>query len=115
MSPEGNLPKDESSERAPAKQNNSCLLVTAMIVKIYTTRTCPYCHAAKALLKQRGLDFEEIDVSDDNDFDKLVARTGMKTVPQIFFDEKLIGGFQELAVLDSSGKPGPGKPDSGKL
>ncbi len=70
-----------------------------MEIKIYTTTSCPYCHAAKALLQRKGLNFEEIDVSDDDDFDALVARTGMKTVPQIFFDDRLIGGFQELTKL----------------
>lgn len=73
-------------------------------VTIYTTSSCPYCHAAKDLLKRRNIAFEEIDVSDDEDFKKLVARTGMKTVPQIFFDEKLVGGFQELAALNAAGK-----------
>lgn len=75
-----------------------------MKVTVYTTSSCPYCHAAKDLLKRRNIAFAEIDVSDDEDFKKLAARTGMRTVPQIFFDEKLVGGFQELAALDARGQ-----------
>lgn len=75
-----------------------------MKIKIYTTDDCPYCVAAKNLLKRKNLAFEEIDVSEDDDFDDLVKTTGMKTVPQIFFDDQLIGGFQELTQLDREGK-----------
>jgi len=75
-----------------------------MSVTIYTTNNCPYCHAAKNLLKGKGVKFEEIDVSDDEEFDKLVDRTGFQTVPQIFVNEKLIGGYRELTNLDSEGK-----------
>ncbi len=73
-------------------------------VVVYTTSNCPYCHAAKDLLKSKHVSFEEIDVSEDHDFDKLVKRTGWKTVPQIFVDKKLIGGFMELVNLDQKGE-----------
>jgi glutaredoxin 3 len=73
-------------------------------VKIYTTSTCPFCNAAKDLLKSRNISYEEIDVSDEGDFDALVKKTGWKTVPQIFFGEKLIGGYRELTALDREGK-----------
>lgn len=75
-----------------------------MAVKIYVTQSCPFCHAAINLLKGKGARFEEIDVSDEEDFDELVERTGWQTVPQIFIDEKLIGGFRELTQLDQEGK-----------
>ncbi len=65
-------------------------------VIIYTTASCPYCHAAKALLQKKGIHFTEIDVTDEDDFDALVKKTGWKTVPQIFINEKLIGGYTEL-------------------
>ena len=74
------------------------------MVTLYTTATCPYCHAAKALLSRKGISFREIDVSDDAEFDALIRRTGWKTVPQIFIDEKMIGGFRELQRLDEEGK-----------
>ena len=75
-----------------------------MKITVYTTHSCPYCQMAKDLLRKKGLDFEEVDVSEDTDFDALLARTGWKTVPQIFFDEKLIGGYRELSRLDAEGK-----------
>ncbi len=71
-------------------------------VTVYTTRYCPYCDAAKRLLNQRGISFEEIRLADDDDqaWDDLCRRSGMQTVPQIFADEKLIGGYRELSALD---------------
>jgi glutaredoxin 3 len=72
-------------------------------VEVYTTRTCPYCVRAKRLLHERGIPFDEIDVSDDDELRAdLVRRTGRRTVPQIFIDGKSIGGFEELYALDVS-------------
>lgn len=73
-------------------------------VIVYTKDYCPYCVKAKALLKVRGVEFEEVDVvrHPDSDFyQKLMARSGMKTVPQIFHGDRLIGGYSELAALDA--------------
>lgn len=75
----------------------------AKSVRIYTTAYCPYCHAAKALLTQEGIAFEEIDASDPALRRELVALTGRRTVPQIFFGEKAIGGFNELNQLKKTG------------
>ncbi|MCM2323468.1 MAG: glutaredoxin 3 [Oligoflexia bacterium] len=74
------------------------------MVKIYTTDSCPYCTRAKALLQQRGVPFEEIRISWDDDaaWDELSRRSGMQTVPQIFAGDRLIGGYTELAQLDST-------------
>ena len=71
-------------------------------VTVYTTTYCPFCVRAKDLLKQRGVAFEEIRISDDDDqaWDDLYVRSKMKTVPQIFVDEKILGGFTELAEQD---------------
>jgi len=80
-------------------------------VVIYTTNSCPYCIRAKDLLKSRGVAFEEIQFAWDNDaqWDALQKKSGMMSVPQIFeripqpnAEERLIGGFQELAELDRS-------------
>lgn len=75
-------------------------------IKMYTMQFCPYCKRAKALLEQRGLKFEEILLEEDDDaaWDALTAKSGMKTVPQIFYGEKLIGGYTELAELDAKDK-----------
>lgn len=72
-------------------------------VTVYTMKYCPYCDSAKALLKQRGVPFEEIvlDTSDDTAWDELYKRSGMRTMPQIFAGERLIGGYSELAELDA--------------
>ena len=72
---------------------------------MYTTPWCGYCVRAKALLEQRGLDFEEISVEDDPEFRaKLQETTGGWTVPQILIDGKPIGGYVELWQLDRAGE-----------
>ncbi len=73
-------------------------------ITLYTTPSCPFCVAAKELLRSKKLRFREIDVSEGDDFDKLVQKTGWKTVPQIFIDGKLIGGFEELRSLNQQGR-----------
>ncbi|MEK6578611.1 MAG: glutaredoxin domain-containing protein [Bdellovibrionota bacterium] len=73
------------------------------VIKVYTTNYCPYCMRAKALLKQRGITFTEIefDIRDDAKWEELYKLSKLKTVPQIFADETLIGGFAELERLDA--------------
>ena len=74
-------------------------------VKIYTTRVCSYCVAAKRLLAARGVAYEEIDVTgDDAQRAWLVQTTGRRTVPQIFIGGEAIGGYDDLALLDRSGR-----------
>lgn len=72
-------------------------------VTVYTMDYCPFCERAKALLKTRGIPFEEVRVADDDDatWDELYEKSGMRTMPQIWAHEKLVGGFTELAALDS--------------
>ena len=73
-------------------------------IVIYTTATCPYCRRAKALLRERGLEFEEISVEGDPAREAMVARAGgRRTVPQIFFGETHIGGCDDLHDLDARG------------
>lgn len=71
-------------------------------VTVYTMQQCPYCEAAKSLLKSRGIAFEVVVLSqgDDAAWEALYRRSRMKTVPQIFAGDQLIGGFVELAKLD---------------
>lgn len=75
-------------------------------VQIYTTTYCPYCVRAKGLLARKGVQFEEIDVTDDPELrDKMVRLAGgRRTVPEIFIDGKIIGGYDELRALDDSGE-----------
>ncbi len=72
---------------------------------LYTTVACPYCDRAKALLTRRGWAYEEIDLTSDPEARAaLVARTGLRTVPQIFLDGVLLGGYDELHALDRTGE-----------
>jgi glutaredoxin 3 len=75
-------------------------------VKVYTTQVCPYCVRAKALLKQRNVPFEEVDVTGDEEKRAWLVKAsgGLRTVPQIFIDGKAIGGSDDLQALDRSGE-----------
>ena len=74
-------------------------------VVVYTTKVCPYCIQAKALLKKKGVTFSEIDVSNDPEKRTwLVSATGQRTVPQIFINDQPIGGFDDMAALNRKGE-----------
>ncbi len=75
-------------------------------IQIYTTRYCPYCHAAKRLLSKKGVEFDEIDVSGDaKGRSQMVTRAnGRMTVPQIFIGATHVGGYDDLYALDRAGK-----------
>ena len=74
-------------------------------VVIYTRNYCSFCYAAKALLKSRKVDFEEIDITRDVGLQQEVRqRSGQRTVPQIFIDGRAVGGFRELKELDAAGE-----------
>jgi glutaredoxin 3 len=76
-------------------------------IEIYSTDNCPWCDHAKSLLRTRGLDFEEIDISSDQTrVLEMIERSGLRTVPQIFIDNLHIGGFDELSMIDLPDKPG---------
>jgi glutaredoxin 3 len=74
-------------------------------VEVYTTTACPYCVRAKALLKHKGVPFTEIDVTDDDELrQKMVEMAGgRRTVPEIFINGKIIGGYDELRALEDEG------------
>ena len=74
-------------------------------VRIYTTTYCGYCVRAKRLLGERGIPYEEIDVTGNHEARNWLVREtgGRRTVPQIFIHGKAIGGFVELRALDKSG------------
>jgi glutaredoxin 3 len=74
-------------------------------VEIYTTPWCPYCHAAKALLDDRGVAYTETDVLQPTERLAMVQRAhGRRTVPQIFIDGHHVGGYSDLAALDRNGQ-----------
>jgi len=77
-------------------------------VEIYTTPTCPFCHAAKALMHEKGVDFEEITVLDPNLRAKMIDRAnGRRTVPQIFIGATHLGGYDDVAAMDRRGQLDP--------
>jgi glutaredoxin 3 len=75
-------------------------------VEIYTKMTCPYCHRAKALLKQKGIEPDEIavDFGGDRKREMIERAGGRTTVPQIFIDGKHVGGCDDLFELESMGR-----------
>ncbi|MFL6696310.1 MAG: glutaredoxin 3 [Vitreoscilla sp.] len=74
-------------------------------VRMFTTQVCPYCIRAKQLLKQRGVDtIDEIRVDlNPSQRDVMIAKTGRRTVPQIFIGETWVGGCDDLIALDQKG------------
>ena len=74
-------------------------------VVMYSTAVCPYCQRAEMLLKQRGVsEIEKIRIDlDAAQRDQMIAKTGRRTVPQIFISDRHVGGFDDLAALDREG------------
>ena len=75
-------------------------------VLMYSTGVCPYCTRAEMLLKQRGVtEIEKIRIDlDPEQRDAMMARTGRRTVPQIYIGDTHVGGFDDLAALDKAGE-----------
>ena len=77
-------------------------------IEIYTTEWCPYCHAAKSLLEEKGVAYDEVDASDPDIRRVMTERArGRRTVPQIFIGETHVGGYDDMAALDRQGKLDP--------
>ncbi|MEQ8356582.1 MAG: glutaredoxin 3 [Kiloniellaceae bacterium] len=73
-------------------------------IEIYTSAFCPYCHAAKRLLTDKGVEFEEIDVMmSPGKRQEMTARAGATSVPQIFVDGEHIGDCDGIHALDAKG------------
>ena len=74
-------------------------------ITLYVTGWCPYCQRAKALLNSKQLAFNEIDVDEDPKLrQEMTARSGRRTVPQIFIGERHVGGCDDLYALESQGE-----------
>jgi len=78
-------------------------------VEIYTKFMCPYCTRAKRLLEEKGAAFEEYDITmgGPKRSEMLQRANGRSTVPQIFIDDRHIGGSDDLAALNAAGKLEP--------
>jgi len=75
-------------------------------ITVYSGPMCAFCDAAKRLLLRNNLEYKEIDISTGPELrDEMIKKAnGKRTIPQIFFDENHIGGYQELRELEKSGK-----------
>ena len=76
-------------------------------VEIYSKSWCPYCRMAKRLLEEKGQEFVEFDVElDAGKYDEMLDRSeGRWTVPEIFIDGALVGGYDDLRAMEASGRP----------
>ena len=73
-------------------------------VQVYATGWCPYCSRARQLLQSKGVEIEEIDVdARPGAREEMIARSGRRTVPQIFINQTHIGGCDDLLALDDRG------------
>lgn len=74
-------------------------------IEMYTTHVCPYCVAAKNLLKSKGLTWEEtfVDSNPDERVRMLERAEGQRTVPQIFINGHHVGGYDDLVAADRAG------------
>ena len=74
-------------------------------VILYGTRFCPYCMMARRLLHNKGIEFEEISVSGNNElWDEMVQKSGRNTVPQIFINDESLGGYDDIEALERKGE-----------
>ena len=74
-------------------------------VVVYLAGWCPYCQRARELLSKKDIQFREIDVDDDPKLrEEMIARSGRRTVPQVFIGEKHLGGCDDLFALDGRGE-----------
>lgn len=74
-------------------------------VVIYGNESCAYCAAARMLLARKGVRFEDIPVSGDpGKYAEMQARSGRRSVPQIFVGDTHVGGFDDLCAMDKSGE-----------
>lgn len=77
-------------------------------ITMYTTRFCPYCMRARALLDNKGVSYDDIDVNKSAaERATMRERSGRTSVPQIFIDDLHVGGCDELHALDREGKLDP--------
>jgi glutaredoxin 3 len=78
-------------------------------ILMYATGVCPYCQMAEKLLRSKGVtEIEKVRVDlEPERRDEMIARTGRRTVPQIYIGDRHVGGFDDLAALDRAGHLDP--------
>ena len=73
-------------------------------VTVYTTGFCGHCMRVKALLERRGIEYTEVDVDDHPGLrEELLARSGRRTLPQVYAGERFVGDAAEIIALDQAG------------
>ncbi len=76
-----------------------------MKVTVYGNTTCPYCGAARLLLTKKSVAFDDIVITGNSELrNEMLRRSGNSQVPQIFIDDRHVGGFDELSALETSGE-----------
>lgn len=74
-------------------------------IVIYSKEYCPYCRMARQLLDNKGVDYQLIDIEGKHELrDRMIERSGRRTVPQIFVGEHHVGGFDDLNALERKGR-----------
>ena len=74
-------------------------------IVMYSRATCPYCLAARSLLKSKELEWSEISIDDEPQRrEEMIERSGRRTVPQVFIGEHHVGGFDDLNAANQSGE-----------
>jgi len=95
--------KFKTAQKPPFEQDQR--RTTLAKVEMYSTPICPYCLRAKALLNQKGVAYRDINVMiNPAKRQEMTQRSGGRTVPQIFIDDKAIGGCDEMFDLDYDGE-----------
>jgi glutaredoxin 3 len=78
---------------------------TSATVLMYSKSWCPYCERARALLRHKGVSFEEVDIETHPERrEEMIERSGRRTVPQIFIGERHVGGSDDLFGLEAAGR-----------
>jgi glutaredoxin 3 len=79
--------------------------VSAPDIVLYVTGWCPFCQRASGLFTKKGLAYREINIDEDSKLrEEMIARSGRRTVPQIFIGDRHVGGCDDLFALESSGE-----------
>jgi len=74
-------------------------------IVLYVKQWCPYCQSAKRLLEQKGRAWQEIDIEAEPERRaEMIRRSGRSTVPQIWIGERHVGGYDDLAALETAGE-----------
>jgi glutaredoxin 3 len=78
------------------------------VVRMYSTRVCPYCTRAERLLNRKGIEVDKILIDHNpEEMRKMIEITGRRTVPQIFIGDRHVGGYDDLVDLDMEGELEP--------